>query len=60
MTRKSDDGGCAFLGAPKWLLSWGFSFVAQDDRVMTAAWVIVTDLSQGASRSTVAAGSAHR
>jgi len=59
VTRKSDDGGRAFLGRQKWL-GLGFFFRSAGRSAMTAAWVIVTDLSQGASRSTVAAGSAHR
>ena len=60
VTRKSDDGGRAFLVAPKMAIELGFFFRSAGRSVMTAAWVIVTDLSQGASRSTVAAGSAHR
>ena len=32
VTRKSDDGGRAFLRRRKWPLSWGFSFAGQDDR----------------------------
>ena len=60
VTRKSDDGGRAFLGAPKMAIELGFFFRSAGRSVMTAAWVIVTDLSQGASGSTVAAGSARR
>ena len=60
VTRKSDDGGRAFLGPPKMAIELGFFFRSAGRSVMTAAWVIVTDLSQGASGSTVAAGSARR
>ena len=60
VTRKSDDGGPSFLQVPKVAIELGFFFRSAGRSVMTAAWVIVTDLSQGASGSTVAAGSARR
>ena len=60
MTRESADGGRASLGAPKMAIELGFFFRSAGRSVMAAARVIVTDLSQVASDSTVAAGSARR